>query len=100
MELAGAIGLFYKLAEKDTNISPSHIAIYNALLFVWSEQKIMPLSVTRKRIMYLAKVRGTATFAKVIRDLNTMGYLSYIPSFDPSGKTQIFLQIGTDIINK
>lgn len=93
MKLANAIQLFYKLAREDKNISPSHLAIYNALLFVWSEQKVMPISITRKAIMHLARIRGIATYTKCIRDLNNFNYLIYKPSFDPKGKSLIILKL-------
>lgn len=98
MELANAIQVFYKLAKEDSNISPSHLAIYNALLFIWSEQKQMPIFITRKIIMYLAHIRGKATYQKCIRDLNNYHYLIYKPSFDPAGKSLIYLNLGSELL--
>lgn len=95
MELADALEVFYKLAREDSKIGPSHLAIYNSLLYIYSIQKQMPISITRKSIMNLAHIRGIATFQKCIADLNNNHYLIYKPSYHPKGKSIIYFTLET-----
>lgn len=96
MELVDALGVFYKLAREDSAIGPSHLAIYGALLFIFSEQKQLPIYISRKVVMELAHIRGIATYQKCVSELHTHSYIIYTPSFDPRGKSRVYLKLATE----
>ena len=90
MELSQAVYMFNKLAKEDELISPSHIALYTAFLYLWTIQKQVPISITRKEVMQIAHIRGIATYQKCIRELHNKRFIFYKPSFDPKGKSLIY----------
>ena len=56
--------------------------IYAALLQYWQEHNFEnPVCAFSYEIMQLAKISGSATYHKIIRDLSDFGYIEYIPSF-------------------
>lgn len=72
---------FFQAIEKDFRISPTHIAIYAALLqFRVNKGFINPIEVYRYQITPLAKIYSAYTYHKYIRELSDYGYLRYEPS--------------------
>jgi hypothetical protein len=51
----------------------------------------MPLSVYSKELMRQAKISGMATYHKCMRDLNELGYIRYIPSYNPIQGSQVYI---------
>lgn len=84
------IDKFYALAASDNRVTAIHVSMYMVLVHLMTLQKITPIVVTRKQIMWLTKIKGLATFQKCIRDLQEFGLIAYRPSYDPSGKTLIY----------
>lgn len=73
---------FFNAIDTDPRISITHIGIYAALLQYWKKQNYAnPLYVFSYQIMKIAKITGSATYHKAIKDLNEFGYLKYEPSF-------------------
>lgn len=76
----------------DRRVNVWHIAFYNALLQLWIQNKQENLfHISRRKIMKLSRIRSTATYHKIIKDLQEFGYIEYIPSYDPFKGSQVWL---------
>ncbi|MGN6617400.1 MAG: hypothetical protein ACTHJ5_09510 [Ilyomonas sp.] len=81
---------FFCAIEEDPRISITHIGIYAALLQYWCEQGfINPVHAFSHEIMKIAKISGSATYHKVIKDLDKYGYISYEPSYKRNKRSKI-----------
>ena len=83
---------FFDSIEDDPRINARHICIYAVLLKKWKEQRFAnPVSFYGHEIMISAKISGSATYYKCIKELSDYGYIKYIPSFNHFFKSSIFL---------
>jgi len=68
----------------ETEITSSHIAIYNSLFQFWNDSFFdTDLSINRGSVMKLAKIGSVNTYLKCLKDLDRLGYLKYKPSHNP-----------------
>jgi hypothetical protein len=78
--------------SNDDRVTVWHVCVYMAIFFRWRENAYRnPVSVTRREIMQLAHIGSIATYHKCIKQLSEFGYLKYLPSYDPSLGSQIYL---------
>ena len=88
-----------KMSE-DSNISPYHISVYNALFQIWNECHFdTDLSINRNDVMKLSKIGNANTYTRILKQLDEQGYIKYKPSFNPligSKVTIIRYDKGTD----
>jgi hypothetical protein len=83
---------FFTAISKDYRISITHIGIYAALLKYWDEHDCeSPIQVFSYDIMKLAKISGSATYHKCIKELNEYGYIKYLPSYKRNEGSKIYL---------
>jgi len=76
----------------DSRINKGHIALYAALIYLWSKQSYTgPLNIVSHEIMPLAKISSTPTYHTLIRQLAEFGYIKYIPSFYRKKKSLVFI---------
>lgn len=84
---------FIKNARVDTRLKPVHVSVYLALYQYWVLNSCSnPIEVSRRNIMQIARIKGIATYHKVISELTQYGYIDYFPSYDPRTKTAIYLK--------
>lgn len=76
-------GGFLIIAAQDERIMTMHICLYLVLCALDSRSVDIYFSISRREIMRLTKIRGIATYHKIIRELHTFGYIEYIPSYHP-----------------
>ncbi|MFT3948143.1 MAG: hypothetical protein QM763_14330 [Agriterribacter sp.] len=77
---------------EDPRIGPSHISLFMSILYCSKiRDHQTPLSVYSKELMRQAKISGMATYHKCMRDLNEMGYIRYIPSYNPVLGSQVYI---------
>lgn len=89
-----ALTMFFRLSKDDTRLSATHVSLYVTLLRYWVRNKgNNPFSVTRKAVMSYSKIRSTATYTHCIYDLQTFGYLTYLPSYHPAIGSNIILHL-------
>ncbi|WP_312089213.1 transcriptional regulator [Chryseobacterium sp.] len=75
---------FYDKIQQDERLNPTHISLYLALFQFWNLNHFQnPISISRNEMMRLSKISAFGTYHKCIKDLQTFGYLEYIPSFNP-----------------
>ena len=93
MKSNAALYVFMEMIKDDPRIGPSHISLFLAILYSCKKQGFrMPISIYSKEIMKQAKMRGTGTYHKCIRDLKDYGYIKYLPSNDPVHRSLIYLK--------
>ena len=95
MEYGGELqqlSAFYAAIEHDFRIGATHVSLYMALFHLWAISSFQhPLSVTRQEVMPIAKIHGRATYHKCMNDLESYGYIRYIPSYNPVLKSMVYL---------
>lgn len=83
---------FFGRVVHDPRIGMSHIALYGALYQRWEESGCVdPLQVYSREVMPFAKIFGSATYHRVLRELHAYGYLCYEPSFNRLRRSRIYL---------
>ena len=76
-------------------ISITHIGIYAALLQYWQVHNFQNLIYAyRHEIMPIAKISGSATYYKVIKDLNNFGSIRYKPFYKRNQGSKIQFPLG------
>ena len=88
---------FFRRAGEDNRISTTHISLFLALYMRWNGKGVgAPVSFRRMELMEAAKISGTATYHKAIRELAEYGYIRYIPSYNPALCSQVYLRVAGD----
>jgi len=72
---------FLMAAKSDPRIGPLHITLYMALLASYREQRSNPIYIFAAQVMPLAKIAGSTTYHRTIRQLAAYRYIRYIPSY-------------------
>lgn len=74
----------YDVLLNDRRIRTVHMSLYMGffLLRILKDNQ-NPFSIKRREIMQIAKIRSFATYHKCMKDLQTYGYIQYLPSFHP-----------------
>lgn len=83
---------YLKLFEKDTRLNVWHFSLLSAVLYLGcrqGESKI--IKVSRSRIMSVSHVKTLPTYHKYFKELQTMGYIKYTPSYHPGYKSEVEL---------
>ncbi|SEN57314.1 hypothetical protein SAMN05192574_103562 [Mucilaginibacter gossypiicola] len=93
MDIAALLSVFFKKASTDARISIAHIGLYTSLIQMQLEQGLeTPLLAYGKDIMHFARISSSATYHKLIKDLDEHGYVHYEPSYYKGIKSRIFLE--------
>src|SRR4030095_2289331 len=92
MEQLRELTNFYSAIKGDHRIGTTHISLYMALFQFYNLNKLEnPIKITRTAVMEVAKISGLATYHKCMRDLVEYGYIQYIPSYNPSINSLVYL---------
>ena len=76
----------------DNRLSALHISLYYSLFQNWNLSKFRnPISICREELMQSSKIGSTNTYTKCLRELDSWGYLKYMPSFNPNKGSKIYL---------
>ncbi len=82
MDGLAILSVFFNKASKDGRISIAHIGLFVALLQMLAEQGFDgPLVAYSTTVMQIAKISSSATYHKLIRELDAYGYINYQPSY-------------------
>ena len=82
---------FFRAIAEDPRITPLHISLYMALLYLKDLRPIGELHVYSCEVMRLAKISSPNTYRKGMRDLDAFGYMIFEPSFDPAQGSRVIL---------
>lgn len=76
-------GFFEKVAF-DRTLNPTHVSLYLALFQFWNCSRFKnPISINRDEVMRISKISSKATYHKCLKNLHSLGYINYEPSYNP-----------------
>lgn len=85
--------VFQKFYE-DSRLNPSHISLYLALFQFWNMNRFPSVFfIDREETMQLAKIGSKTTYHRALRNLDTWGYIEYLPSNNPFKGSQVKMAI-------
>ena len=83
---------FLQRVTSDANLTTTHVGICMALAVAWINSGfINPFNISRRGLTGAAKIKSNTTYHRIMRDLATLGYFQYYPTYHPKNGTQIFL---------
>jgi len=84
-------GFFEKVAI-DRTLNPTHVSLYIALFQFWNCNRFKnPISINRDEVMRISKISSKATYHKCLKNLHSLGYINYEPSFNPFKGSHVIL---------
>ncbi|WP_276730916.1 hypothetical protein [Chryseobacterium carnipullorum] len=83
--------LFGKVSQENS-LNPTHISLYMALFQFWNFNRFKnPINISRDEVMRISKIHSKATYHKCIKDLHSLGYFDYQPSYNPFQGSQVYM---------
>jgi hypothetical protein len=84
-------GFFEKVAI-DRTLNPTHVSLYIALFQFWNCNRFKnPISINRDEVMRISKISSKATYHKCLKNLHSLGYINYEPSYNPFKGSHVIL---------
>lgn len=84
-------GFFIRIASEET-IYPTHISLYLALFQSWNINRFKnPIAISRDEMMKASRIASKATYHKCIKELQNMGFIDYLPSYNPYSGSEVIL---------
>lgn len=84
-------GFFEKVAL-DRTLNPTHVSLYIALFQFWNCNRFKnPISINRDEVMRISKISSKATYHKCLKNLHSLGYINYEPSYNPFRGSHVIL---------
>lgn len=84
-------GFFEKVAL-DKVLNPTHVSLYMALFQFWNCNRFRnPISINRDEVMRISKISSKATYHKCLKNLHSLGYINYEPSYNPFKGSHVIL---------
>ena len=84
-------GFFEKVAI-DKTLNPTHVSLYIALFQFWNCNRYKnPISIKRDEVMRISKISSKATYHKCLKNLHSLGYINYEPSYNPFKGSHVIL---------
>jgi len=78
----------------DDRLNPTHISLYMALFQEWNSSRFADeFYVNRRELMRVAKIGSKSTYHRCVKELDTWGYLFYLPSKNPYKGSMIKMSI-------
>jgi len=84
-------GFFEKVAV-DKALNPTHVSLYMSLFQFWNCNRFKnPISISRDELMRISKISSKATYHKCLKNLHSLGYVNYEPSYNPFKGSHVYL---------
>ncbi|WP_140487141.1 transcriptional regulator [Flavobacterium sp. GSA192] len=84
-------GFFEKVAI-DKTLNPTHVSLYISLFQFWNCNRFKnPISINRDEVMRISKISSKATYHKCLKNLHSLGYINYEPSYNPFKGSHVIL---------
>ena len=84
-------GFFEKVAT-DKTLNPTHVSLYMSLFQFWNCNRFKnPISISRDEVMRISKISSKATYHKCLKNLHSLGYINYEPSYNPFKGSHVYL---------
>ena len=82
-------GFFNKIGE-EKKLNPTHISLYLALFQCWNVNRFKnPTGISREGIMKASKINSNATYHKCMKELQTLGFIEYLPTYNPHSSSNV-----------
>ena len=83
---------FFNKAADEKKLNPTHISLYIALFQCWNVNRFKnPTGISREQIMNASKINSNATYHKCMKDLQTLGFIEYLPTYNPHSSSNIIM---------
>jgi hypothetical protein len=83
---------FLQGVTSDVQLRACHISLYAVLCKGWIDNGCKnPFSITRSKVMKLARINSKATYHRIIRELTSHGHILYSPSYHPVKGSEVSL---------
>lgn len=84
-------GFFIRIANEET-IYPTHISLYLALFQSWNVNRFKnPIAISRDEMMKASRIASKATYHKCIKELQLLGFIDYLPSYNPYSGSEVII---------
>ena len=92
MDSLNQLSRFLQSATSDVSLRSSDISLYAALCQAWINNGCKnPFSISRSKVMKLARIHSQSTYHKIIHKLVSHGHIRYRPSYHPLNGTEVSL---------
>ena len=82
-------GFFNKIGDEN-KLKPTHISLYLALFQCWNVNRFKnPTGISREEIMKASKINSNATYHKCMKELQSLGFIEYLPTFNPHSSSNV-----------
>ena len=86
------MGAFFEAIQENNRIGPVHVSLYMALLYERARQGFAdPFHIFSHTLMPMAKISGSATYYRTIRDLHRFGFIRYMPSHNYMIGSEVYM---------
>lgn len=83
---------FFNCIANDEIIYPTHISLYLALFQSWNVNRFKnPITISREEMMKASRIASKATYHKCIKELQLLGFIEYLPSYNPYYGTEVIM---------
>ncbi len=84
-------GFFTKISNEN-QLNPTHISLYLALFQCWNVNRFKnPTGISREEIMKASKINSNATYHKCMKELQSLGFIEYLPTFNPHSSSNVIM---------
>ncbi|MBN9285562.1 MULTISPECIES: transcriptional regulator [unclassified Flavobacterium] len=83
---------FFNCIAIEEIIYPTHISLYLALFQSWNVNRFKnPITISREEMMKASRIASKATYHKCIKELQLLGFIEYLPSYNPYSGTEVIM---------
>ena len=92
-------GFFNKISNENA-INPTHISLYLSLFQCWNVNRFKnPTGISREEIMKASKINSKATYHKCMKELEALGFMEYLPTYNPHSCSNVIMVNFSDVLN-
>jgi hypothetical protein len=86
------LSIFLQRVMTDVQLRACHVSLYAVLCQTWINSGCKKtFTISRSRVMKLARINSPSTYHKVLRQLIKCGYILYNPSYHPVKGSEVSL---------
>ena len=91
---------FFNKINNENAINPTHISLYLSLFQCWNVNRFKnPTGISREEIMKASKINSKATYHKCMKELEALGFMEYLPTYNPHSCSNVIMVNFSDVLN-
>jgi hypothetical protein len=91
---------FFNKINNENAINPTHISLYLSLFQCWNVNRFKnPTGISREEIMKASKINSKATYHKCMKELQALGFIEYMPTYNPHSCSNVIMVNFSDVLN-